>query len=304
MSLSARSARQRVHLVAEKKQEARLAAEPVCQAAERLLPLPRMDRELLIFSTLCFFFAMVRTALSVQARNYQAAGLNFFAIALGFVFQTAFLSVRGHALGRCPLTNLFEVFIFLAWSVSLIYLVIGPAYRLSLMGAFTAPLVFILQTFALLAPIDRPPLMRHEPSPWLELHASISLVAYGAFALACIAGIMYLVQERQLKRRRINSMFYHFPPLTDLFSAITRLLWLGFVLLTVGLVTGFLTGEPLPYVKIAWSLGVWIFYAAILIARHLGTTAPRAIASLCVLAFSAALTVLWGITFLWQTKTL
>jgi ABC-type uncharacterized transport system permease subunit len=263
-----------------------------------------MDRELLIFSTLCFFFAMVRTALSVQARNYQAAGLNFFAIALGFVFQTAFLSVRGHALGRCPLTNLFEVFIFLAWSVSLIYLVIGPAYRLSLMGAFTAPLVFILQTFALLAPIDRPPLMRHEPSPWLELHASISLVAYGAFALACIAGIMYLVQERQLKRRRINSMFYHFPPLTDLFSAITRLLWLGFVLLTVGLVTGFLTGEPLPYVKIAWSLGVWIFYAAILIARHLGTTAPRAIASLCVLAFSAALTVLWGITFLWQTKTL
>jgi hypothetical protein len=57
-------------------------------------------------------------------------------------------------------------------------------------------------------------------------------------------------------------------------------------------------------VKIAWSLGVWIFYAAILIARHLGTTAPRAIATLCVLAFSAALTVLWGITFLWQTNTL
>ena len=44
---------------------------------------------------------------------------NFFAVGLGFIFQTAFLSVRGHALGRCPLTNLFEVFIFLAWSVAL-----------------------------------------------------------------------------------------------------------------------------------------------------------------------------------------
>ena len=98
---------------------------------------PTMDRELLIVSTLCFFLAMVRTTLSVRARNYQSAGFNFFAIALGFVFQTAFLSVRGHAIGRCPLTNLFEVFIFLAWSVSLIYLLIGPAYRLSLMGAFT-----------------------------------------------------------------------------------------------------------------------------------------------------------------------
>src|SRR6202051_983362 len=86
----------------------------------------------------------------------QPMRFNFFAVGLGFIFQTAFLSVRGHALGRCPLTNLFEVFIFLAWSVALIYLLVGPTYRLSLMGAFTAPLVFALQTFALLAPIDVP----------------------------------------------------------------------------------------------------------------------------------------------------
>ena len=263
-----------------------------------------MDRELLIVSTLCFFFALVRTALLVQTRNYQAAGFNFFVIGLGFIFQTAFLSLRGHALGRCPLTNLFEVFIFVAWSISLIYLLIGPAYRLSLMGVFTAPLVFGLQSFALIAPIDRPHLLTVEPSPWLELHASFSVIAYGAFALACIAGVMYLVQERQLKRRQINSMFYQFPPLTDLFSAITRLLWLGFVLLTIGFIAGFFTGQPLPYVKIAWSLGVWIFYAAILVARHFGRTAPRAIATLCVVGFSAALTLLWGITFLSQTSSL
>jgi ABC-type uncharacterized transport system permease subunit len=263
-----------------------------------------MDRELLVVSTLCFFLAMVRTGLSIRARNYHPAGINFFAIAVGFLFQTVFLSVRGHAIGRCPLTNLFEVFIFVAWSVTLIYLLIGPAYRLSLMGAFTAPLVFALQTFALLAPIDRAHAVIGSPSPWLELHASISLIAYGAFALACVAGLMYLVQERQLKRRRINSMFYYFPPLTDLFAAITRLLWLGFGLLTVGIAAGFFTGQPLPYVKIAWSFGVWLFYAGILFARHLGTTAPRSIAALCVLAFSAALTLLWGITFLSQTHTL
>jgi len=263
-----------------------------------------MDRELLILSTLCFFFAMVRTAISVRARNYRPAGFNFIAIALGFIFQTAFLTVRGQAVGRCPLTNLFEVFIFLAWSVSLIYLLIGPAYRLSLMGAFTAPLVFALQTFALLAPIDRPRVLTLKPSPWLELHASVSLVAYGAFALACIAGVMYLVQERQLKRRRINSLFYHFPPLTDLFAAITRLVWLGIILLTVGLVAGFFTGQPLPVLHIAWSLGVWGFYALILMARHLRSTAPRAIATLCIVAFSAALTLLWGITFVSRAHSL
>jgi HemX protein len=263
-----------------------------------------MDRTLLIISTLWFFLAMVRTAVAIKARTYRAAGVIFFAIGLGFVFQTGFLSVRGQALGRCPLTNLFEVFIFLAWSVTLIYLLIGPRYRLSLMGAFTAPLVFGLQTFALLAPIDRLHPMRLAPSPWLELHASVSLIAYGSFALACVAGLMYLLQERQLKTRELNSMFYHFPPLTDLFAAITRLLWLGFGLLTLGIAAGFFTGQPLPYVKVGWSLGVWIFYAAILLARHLGTTAPRRIAALCVVAFSAALTLLWGITFLSQTHTL
>ena len=33
-------------------------------------------------------------------------------------------------------------------------MLVGPTYRLSLMGAFTAPLVVILQGFALIAPID------------------------------------------------------------------------------------------------------------------------------------------------------
>jgi hypothetical protein len=75
-------------------------------------------------------------------------------------------------------------------------------------------------------------------------------------------------------------------------------------LLTVGIAAGFFTGQPLPYVKIAWSLGVWIFYAAILFARHLGMTAPRSIAALCVVAFSAALTLLWGITFLSQSHSM
>jgi HemX protein len=259
-----------------------------------------MDRALLIISTLCAALAVARTAAAVKAGVFRPARFNFFAIALGFVFQTAFLSVRGHALGRCPLTNLFEVFAFVAWSISLIYLLIGAAYRLSLMGAFTAPLVFALQTFALLAPIDLPHALRARPSPWLEFHASISLIAYGAFALACVAGLMYLVQERQLKTHQLRSLFYHLPPLSDLFAAITRLLWLGFGLYTLGLASGFLTGQPLPRAKMIWAFGVWLFYAIILLGRHLRNLAPKRIAALCVIAFSVALSLLWGITFVSQ----
>ena len=140
-------------------------------------------------------------------------------------------------------------------------MLVGPAYRLSLMGAFTAPLVVVLQGFALLAPIDVRHRMRTEPNPWLEFHASMALVAYGVFALACIAGIMYLVQERQLKTRKLHSIFYHLPPLTDLFAAITRLLWWGFALYTLGLVSGFFVGQPLPQMQVLSAFGVWLLYA-------------------------------------------
>src|SRR5438874_10882233 len=96
----------------------------------------------------------MRTIIALGAGTFRLGRFNFLAIGLGFIFQTAFLSIRGHELHRCPLTNLFEVFIFLAWSIALIYMLVGPAYRLSLKGAFTAPLVFLLQAFALIAPID------------------------------------------------------------------------------------------------------------------------------------------------------
>jgi HemX protein len=259
-----------------------------------------MDRFFVVLSTGCYLAAVVRTISTLRAGILHRGHFNLLAVAAGFVFQTIFLFIRGHALGRCPITNLFEVFIFLGWSVALIYLVIGPAYRLSLMGGFTAPLIFFIQFFALLAPIDQPHRVRLQVNPWLEMHASISIVALGAFALACVAGFMYLVQERQLKTHRLHSIFYHLPPLTDLFAAITRLLWMGFILYTIGLVSGFFTGQPLPQIKTIWAICVWILYAGILQARHLRRLAPKRVAALCVLAFSIAVSVLWGITFVAQ----
>ncbi len=233
----------------------------------------------------------------MRAGVFRPGRFNFFAIAAGFALQTIFLSVRGHALGRCPLTNPFEVFVFLAWSVALIYMLVGPVYRLSLMGAFTAPVVFFIQTFALLAPVDLRPSGKMPANAWLEFHASMSMIAYGAFALACIAGIMYLVQEWQLKTHQLRSIFYHLPPLSDLFVAITRLLWLGLGLYTVGLVSGFFIGQPLPRVQVICAFAVWVLYAAILQGRYLRRLAPKRVAALCIIGFSAALTLLWGITF-------
>jgi ABC-type uncharacterized transport system permease subunit len=98
-------------------------------------------------------------------------------------------------------------------------------------------------------------------------------------------------------------MFYHLPPLADLFAVITRLLWWGFVLYTLGLVSGFFVGHPLPYIQVACAIGVWVLYASILQGWHLQRLAPKQIAALSIVGFSAALTLLWGITFTAQTTS-
>ena len=284
------------------------AATPVCKSLQGHLPFPpAMDRLLLVISTFCFLFGFAYTMHALGARVYRRSRLNFFAIATGFLFQTAFLYQRGQQIGRCPLTNLFEVLIFLSWSMVLLYLLIGPAYRLSLLGAFTSPLVFLFQTGALLAAgLDTPARIKPPPNGWFELHAAISLVAYGAFALAGVAGAMFLTQERQLKTHHIHSIFYHLPPIHDLAVANRRLVIVGFGLLTVGLIAGFAIGNVFHshLTHIAWSAGVWLLYGFILLAGQIHRISGRRVALLSVGAFSVAVCTLWGLRFITENAAL
>jgi ABC-type uncharacterized transport system permease subunit len=258
------------------------------------------DRSLLAASTFCFLLGFAHTMFVLGRGRYQPSRFNFAAMAGGFAFQTGFLVMRGHALNACPLTNLFEVLIFLSWSMVLLYFVVGTAYRLSLLGVFTSPLAFIFQAFALIAPLDSPPGPRARvvAQPWLETHAAISIIAYGAFALACVAGVMYLIQERQLKTHRFRGLFFHLPPIADLAVAINRLIFTGFILLTLGLLSGFAVRDRIEWSKVIWGVGVWLIYGGILQADQWRRVTPRRVAQLSVAAFSITLATLWGLNFL------
>lgn len=170
---------------------------------------------------------------------------------------------RGQAQGSCPINSLFDVLVFMSWSILLIYLLVGPAYHLSLLGAFTSPLVFLVLLFAQLgagrSPRPGPVFAR---DPWVEAHAALSLIAYGAFALAAVAGLMYLVQDRQLKKRQAGTLFYNLPPVTELGVANARLLWLGFGVLTVGFAAGFMSDLQGEQLKFATSVLIWIGYVS------------------------------------------
>jgi ABC-type uncharacterized transport system permease subunit len=259
-----------------------------------------MERLLLVASTFFFLFGFVHSVRALKARVYRRSQLNFFAILAGFACQTAFLYMRGEKIGRCPLSNFFELLIFLAWAMVLFYLLIGPTYRLTLLGFFTSPIVFVFQVVALAIPgLDRTSAVKITANPWMELHAAGSIVAYGAFFLAGIAGGMYLVQERQLKTHHLRSIFFRLPPIHDLAVANRRLILAGFVLLTVGISSGFAVGNFASHgTKIAWSVGVWLLYGFILTSEWWHRLSPRRGAWLSVVALAFVFSTLWGIKFL------
>ncbi|MEI6873271.1 MAG: cytochrome c biogenesis protein CcsA, partial [Verrucomicrobiota bacterium] len=126
-------------------------------------------------------------------------------------------------------------------------------------------------------------------------HAAVSVVAYGAFALAGIAGATLLVQEHQLKTRKLHSFFYRFPPIHDLAAANRRLVYIGFALLSLGLFAGISQGVAhVSFLRIV-SLGIWLLYLFLSVALGSRRISPKRAAWLASGAFLVLLTTVWAV---------
>lgn len=210
-----------------------------------------------------------------------------------FVFQLAFLSIRGEARGACPLGDWGERLVFLAWSLTLFYILIGPAYRISLLGVFTAPVVVVFQAIALIPGVlVKNPLKSVNTTAWGETHSATSVLSYGAFALAAVAGVMFLVLDHQLKEHHLRSgLFKHLPPVRELLVSVERLLWLGLALLTIGIIAGFMMPHHGLSGHFVTALAVWIAYAMLLTMKRVRGLTGRKISFTAVVLFVMSLLV-------------
>ncbi len=251
-----------------------------------------MDRLFLIASTLLAAVGAVLGMISVH-RGQKSRWTVLWIIA-AFVCQIGFLSVRGQMRAACPLMDRGEILSFLAWSLTVFYLLVGPAYRISLLGVFTAPVVAIFQGLALIpGTLTANPLRLVGSNPWHETHSAMSVLAYGALALAAVAGVMFLVLDRQLKEHHLRSgLFRNLPPVRELLGSLGRLLWLGVGLLTIGIVAGFL----MPRTASAWghliaALAVWAGYSLLLGVKQIRGLTGRRLSMAAVLMFVLSLAV-------------
>ncbi len=236
-----------------------------------------MDRWFLIAATLLAAVAGVRGLLILRHGN-RSRWTVWWMIGV-MVCQMGYLAVRGEMRGACPLRSIAEISVFLAWSLTLFYLLVGPVYRISLLGVFTAPVVVIFQGFALLpGRLAANPEKIVNTSFWGETHSAMSVLAYGALALAAVAGVMFLVLDHQLKEHHLKGgLFRNLPPVPELLVSLERLLWLGMVLLTVGVIAGVL----MPLGKGAMghllaAVGVWLGYLILMVTKRVrGITGRR-----------------------------
>jgi ABC-type uncharacterized transport system permease subunit len=265
-----------------------------------------MNERLFLWTALaCYAAASAVTARRLQRREAAGPlhGVNVTIVVVGFILHTLASYLRGQHLHRCPVTNLFEVQTFIAWSAVLFYLLIGPSYRVSFLGAFTAPLVTAVLLVALLAPVDLVAKVPKKHSGWVEFHAAIGIVACGALALACVIGLMYLVQERQLKSRHPGSLLLLLPAVDQLDVIGIRLTILGFALLTVGMIGGAISHRIVgawPWPKTAWAVLTWVLYGGLLAARVSGAWRGRKGALGAIVLFAFTLAAFWEAS--WATR--
>ena len=251
-----------------------------------------MDRWFLIAATLLAAVAGVRGLLSLRSGRRSAWTVGWMAAAM--LCQIGYLMVRGEMRGACPLRGVGEISVYLAWALTLFYLLVGPVYRISLLGVFTAPVVVMFQGFALLpGRLAGQPQKILNTSPWGETHSAMSVLSYGALALAAVAGVMFLVLDRQLKEHHLKSgLFRNLPPVRELLVSLERLLGIGMVLLTIGLVAGFL----MPHGKgatahLVAALVVWLSYLALIAVKRVRGMTGRRFALSAVALFVLSLGV-------------
>lgn len=237
-----------------------------------------MDRWFLIAAT---FLALMAGAGGVAVlRHGRSSPWTVWWMVGVFFCQLGYLAIRGEMRGACPLRSIAEIAVFLAWSLTLFFLLVGPVYRISLLGVFTAPLVAIFQGFALLpGRLDPMPERVVSTTYWGETHSAMSVLACGALALAAVAGVMFLVLDHKLKEHLLKGgLFKNLPPVRELLVSLERLLWLGMLLLSVGLIAGILMPHenPAAWKHVIVATGVWCAYAALMIVKRVrGMTGRR-----------------------------
>jgi ABC-type uncharacterized transport system permease subunit len=180
--------------------------------------------------------------------------------------------------------------LYLGWALALsaaIWLGMIVFWLENLAGRIDGLLLILLPSSAiataLAAAFPYGHLVAHASNQWLRVHLIIALMAYGLITVAALHAMLMTALDRQLHRpieqaanrsvmgRALDTM----PPLLIQESLLFRLIWIGFTILTLTVITGAivsmrLTDELLPMDhKTIFTVLSWMTFGILLLGRHM-----------------------------------
>src|SRR6266849_349997 len=133
-------------------------------------------------------------------------------LALGLVVHYFALLERTRGLHTVPYHDLYGSMSLFGWLLALTYLGLEFFHRQRSVGAFVLPFILVFFLAAHLAPADR---LAPTPArgPVFALHVTLSILAYAAFALSFVLSLIFLVEARLLRDRKLGDMVWRLPAL-------------------------------------------------------------------------------------------
>ncbi len=175
--------------------------------------------------------------------------------------------------GHIPVSNLYEVFILFAVITALLYLFYERRYKTRALGGFVLLVISAAVAFQLWYSFERgaheiQPLVPALQSYWMKIHVPANFVGYGAFAMAAMIGMAYLLTSSRKQSNPNGLLATTMPDLSMMEDLMYKSIALGFAFFTVATILGALwaaeawggywSWDP----KETWALIVWLNYAA------------------------------------------
>lgn len=171
----------------------------------------------------------------------------------------AYIVWRGITAHRIPMANQFEFATMFALMVALfgLFLDLRARGRMDWILTLSAPMTFLLQSYASLQPREITELMPALKSVWFGTHIGSAALSYAAFALAALMGLRYLIVEKKAEEKHLKQL--------DTLSY--KMVCFGFFMLSIVIISGCIWAEQAWSTfwswdpKETWALITWIVYA-------------------------------------------
>ncbi len=293
-----------------------------------IIPNPVLFLGLLGFSFLLLalplaFWSASRGKTSSMVRNF---------VVLANFCLTAQLFLRWFESGHFPISNLFESLCFLSWAGTIAQLIVERSWPSPLIAAWITPLSLISLGFASFALPDQlqvgSPLVPALRSSWLVMHVSVIMCSYAALLIGSLLSLAVLFTDRgksltirsnavgvggfrsnlvikapnQQESIKMSTLSYSTSEQLDTLSY--RTITVGFLLLTIGLISGAVwaneawgswwSWDP----KETWALISWLVYAAYLHTRLVRGWQGRKPAAVAVTGFVVVIVCYLGVNLM------